>query len=582
MRDFVLILKVLLKDRNSSGVNSKGKKKLSKKLSMLLPMSPLVIMISVMMVFLGMGIADKYSLSVVVNMLLSATQVLVLFISLASVITTLYSSADTPFLSTLPIRSSSVFFAKFSLVYLNALELCAMFLVPLLLSLSIAYAAVGNVMFYGFYPLILLIVLVAPILPLFIVTLFSMPAVWLGSFFKGRSVLKSVLTIIFYVVIMCAYMVLIFYMNTEGFGQNGIVEINGQNLGAFAVIANVMYPNKVLIEMCLGIEAGKNFGIFVALTLGMLAIILLLSMVFYKRISEKHVEKHSEETQKNVSYKQQNIVFALIKRDFTAILRNPSMALSSFANMIIAPLFILMMYFIMFSKADSAPEEEQMSAFMSEMMAIGFVLLYSIIFLCSTNMLASMAYTREGKSFYVTKALPIGARQSITAKIALAVAVPMIVLIPILLLAIFLFKIGILSVLMCAVTVVLMVIGMSCINIYSDMKKGSIHWDTSKDMQQITQKSTMLSTLIGVFIGAAFFTIGIIMSAFGGALSEVIIKVIYWAIVVLLSAVVCTVGICLIRSNGDALFAKIGENKVTIKKRASFSFGTNNNDGFLK
>ena len=287
MRDFLIVFKTLFRNSNSRTEDAEGKKKIPSGLKVLLSFLPLVALICIMVAFLAVNLKSVGEFSLLVVAIVAATQLLVMFLSMFSIVTTLYGAKDTPFLNTLPLRPTSVFFAKFAMTYVNALELSTAVILPTSLTSAIAFNVASKSMFYGFYPLILLILIVAPILPLFIVSVLSMPLVWLGSYFKGKPTLKSVLVILFYVVLMCGYMVLVFYMNTRGFGQEGGVEMSQGTLASLSVLANVFYPDKVLVNYCLGIQAGKNFGISAAITVGMIAVMLLLSAVFYKRINSK-------------------------------------------------------------------------------------------------------------------------------------------------------------------------------------------------------------------------------------------------------------------------------------------------------
>ncbi|HAT83660.1 MAG TPA: hypothetical protein DCS37_02000, partial [Clostridiales bacterium] len=442
MRDFLIVFKTLFRNANSRTEDAEGKKKIPSGLKALISFLPLVALICIMVAFLAVNLKSVGEFSLLVVAIVAATQLLVMFLSMFSIVTTLYGAKDTPFLNTLPLRPTSVFFAKFAMTYVNALELSTAVILPTVLTSAIAFNVASKSMFYGFYPLLLAILLVAPILPLFIVSVLSMPVVWLGSYFKGKPTLKSVLVILFYFVLMCAYMVLVYYMNTRGFGQEGGVEMSQGTLASLSVLANVFYPDKVLVNYCLGIQAGKNFGISAAITVGMIAVMLLLSALFYKRINSKATENSQSTESKIATFKQSNVVVSIMKRDFTSIMRNSALAMTSFANLLMAPIFIVVMYFITNFKSGA---EEGVTPFMSEMMGIGFVVMYSMIFLAGANMIASMAYTREGKSFFASKALPINPKDSIKAKLLLSIIVPSVLLVPIMLIALLLYKIDIVS-----------------------------------------------------------------------------------------------------------------------------------------
>lgn len=559
MRDFLIVFKTLFRDANSRTVDAEGKKRIPSGLKALISFLPLVALICVMVAFLAVGLKNVAEFSLLVVAIVAATQLLVMFLSMFSIVTTLYGAKDTPFLNTLPLRPTSVFFAKFAMTYVNALELSSAVILPTVLTSAIAFNVASKSMFYGFYPLLLVILLVAPILPLFIVSVLSMPVVWLGSYFKGKPTLKSVLVILFYVVLVCAYMVLVYYMNTRGFGQEGGVEMSQGTLASLSVLANVFYPDKVLVNCCLGIEAGKNFGISAAITVGMIAVMLLLSALFYKRINSKATENSQSTESKTATLKQSNVVASIMKRDFTSIMRNSALAMTSFANLLMAPIFIVVMYFITNFKSGA---DEGMTPFMSEMMGIGFVVMYSMIFLAGANMIANMAYTREGKSFFASKTLPINPKDSIKAKLLLSIIVPSVLLVPIMLIALLLYKIDIVSTLLVGIDTLMMITGICSMSILFDMKKGNQHWEQVGEIKNSSQNTYQLISAFASIVPAIIvFVLGIVLAACENTLGVVIAKVIFWAVATVFSVVVLIVGLCLLKAYGLKWYEFIGENK---------------------
>lgn len=559
MRDFLIVFKTLFRNANSRTEDAEGKKKIPSGLKVLLSFLPLVALICIMVAFLAVNLKSVGEFSLLVVAIVAATQLLVMFLSMFSIVTTLYGAKDTPFLNTLPLRPTSVFFAKFAMTYVNALELSTAVILPTSLTSAIAFNVASKSMFYGFYPLLLLILLVAPILPLFIVSVLSMPLVWLGSYFKGKPTLKSVLVILFYVVLMCGYMVLVFYMNTCGFGQEGGVEMSQGTFASLSVLANVFYPDKVLVNYCLGIQAGKNFGISAAITVGMIAVMLLLSALFYKRINSKATENSQSIESKTATLKQSNVVVSIMKRDFTSIMRNSALAMTSFANLLMAPIFIVVMYFITNFKSGA---DEGMTPFMSEMMGIGFVVMYSMIFLAGANMIATMAYTREGKSFFASKTLPINPKDSIKAKLLLSVIVPSVLLVPIMLIALLLYKIDIVSTLLVGIDTLMMITGICSMSILFDMKKGNQHWEQVAEIKNSSQNTYQLISAFASIVPAIIvFVLGIVLASCEDVLGVVIAKVIFWAVATVFSVVVLIVGLCLLKTYGLKWYEFIGENK---------------------
>lgn len=568
MRDFYLVFKMLY--RNSKPHDEKaasGKKKMSQGVKLALSVSPMLIMVCALMAFLCVGLNSVDELSLVLVAILGATQMLVLFLSMYSVITTLYEGKDTPLLSSLPISSKAVFFAKFAMTYVSSLKFSSLIFTPLSLTAIIAFNIATKSIFYGIYPFMLLILLVAPILPLFIVTIFSMPIVWIGTYMKGKPTLKSILTIIFYVALMCGYMVLVYFTNTSGFAQEGDVEITQGMLSSLTTLSYVLYPNKVLVNFCLGIEFGKNFGISAAIFVGMFAIMLGLSALFYKRISMRHIEGIKSSEVKSVALKQNNVTISLVKKDFLSIMRSGSLAMSSFANMLMAPIFIVLMYFITNSEENVGDMIE--NPLLYEMLSIGYVIMYSMIFLGGANMLANIAYTREGKSFFAAKCLPIRPKDSIKAKLLLAVLCSFVVMVPIMLIAMLLYKIDIVSTLFVALDTMLMVAGVCALGILFDMKKGNQHWETAQDLSASSKANTyqLISVFCSVVPAIVIFVIGIILSVFANTLGEVLVKVVYFSIATILSVVVAIIGLSILNAYGEKWYEHIGENKPNLKNK---------------
>ncbi len=576
MNKSILLFKTLYRNATAPTEAEKGKKRISRSLAAILPISPLVLMVAAMVAFLASSLKSISDLSALLTSVLFATQVMVLFLSMSSMFSTLYDAKDTPFLQTLPIKPTGVFFAKFTLVYVNALKLSAVVFLPIAYAVTITFNVVNGFMFYGAYPLILLVSLFAPVLPLFVAVLFSMPIAYIGSYFKGKPTLKSVLTIIFYVILMCAYMVVVYFMNTTGFGQEGDVEISQGALSSLYGVARAIYPDKMLIDFCYGINAGKNFGISAAIIVGMIAVMILLAMAFYKRINIRKTETAAQSASTKTTLKQEGVVMSLVKRDFKSIIRNSTLAMTSFANIIMAPVLIVVMYFITGFKAENG---EAGSPLMLEMMGIGFVIMYSMIFLAGANLLAALAYTREGKSFFATKSLPIKPIDSIKSKVLLATIVPAVIMIPIMLIALLLYKIDIVSTLLIGIDTMLMVVGINCFNVLFDMKKGNQHWEDVSELRNASKGNyyQIISAFLAIIPAVILFALGMVLSSLAEGLGIVVIKAIFWAVATVMSVVIFTIGLCLIKSKGVEYYALIGLNKP--EKRAKQNF---NRRGLMK
>ena len=564
MKDFVLIFRVLYRNRYAVEKESNtGKRKLTRSTVMMLSLLPMVAVICVMLGFVASELTTRYSAMTLINAILSAAQLFILFMSLPAMMSTLYAAEDAAFLSALPVRPTAVFFAKLLLVYVGALKIAAILLFPSLLTVSVTYAAAGNSMSYAFFPLILLIILAAPMLPIFIVVLFSMPVMWIGSRLKGRATVKTVFSLLFYIILMAGYMVLVFFINTQGMGQNGNI-VSDAALDGLRLLSDVMYPNTVLVSMCLGIDPAVNFGIFLAIWTGLTAATVLFAMLFYRRISTRRAESRAEEKKGAPSYKRHRLVISLVKKDLITVMRDPSAAMGTFSNIVLAPIVMVVMFFFIRGDGDMA-----MSEFSAEMMMRGIVMLYPVIFLAGTNMVAMTAYSREGESFFVAKALPIPARTSVNAKLLFSLLSAGAALAVIFVISAALYRIDIASSLAMVAASLLFCAGSGALHIYFDIKKGNVHWKSQSDMRAGAAGgiSALIPMLLSILPAIGFVVAGVFLAGLEDSLGRAGTVALYWGLILVVAGAVAAAGLYILYEKGVPLYDKIGENRAAAKER---------------
>ena len=564
MKDFVLIFRVLYRNRYAVEKESNtGKRKLTRSTVMMLSLLPMVAVICVMLGFVASELTTRYSAMTLINAILSAAQLFILFMSLPAMMSTLYAAEDAAFLSALPVRPTAVFFAKLLLVYVGALKIAAILLFPSLLTVSVTYAAAGNSMSYAFFPLILLIILAAPMLPIFIVVLFSMPVMWIGSRLKGRATVKTVFSLLFYIILMAGYMVLVFFINTQGMGQNGNI-VSDAALDGLRLLSDVMYPNTVLVSMCLGIDPAVNFGIFLAIWTGLTAATVLFAMLFYRRISTRRAESRAEEKKGAPSYKRHRLVISLVKKDLITVMRDPSAAMGTFSNIVLAPIVMVVMFFFIRGDGDRA-----MSEFSAEMMMRGIVMLYPVIFLAGTNMVAMTAYSREGESFFVAKALPIPARTSVNAKLLFSLLSAGAAIAVIFVISAALYRIDIASSLAMVVASLLFCAGSGALHIYFDIKKGNVHWKSQSDMRAGAAGgiSALIPMLLSILPAIGFVVAGVFLAGLEDSLGRAGTVALYWGLILVVAGAVAAAGLYILYEKGVPLYDKIGENRAAARER---------------
>lgn len=568
MREFAILFKTLYKNANTRQVKADGSRRLSRNVLTLIVMIPIA---AVFCFTFGMltvvQVKDIESLSVVIAGIVGIGQIAALIFGLYGVINTLYSGSDRALLNSLPIRPATVFMAKFALAYLEILKISSLIIIPLSLTSAIAYAACGREMFYAFFVLIFLVALIAPLLPLALITLFSLPISYIGSFLKGHTALKSALYCAIYALVFAGYIALIVVMNASPSGEEE--EAVGL-LAGFATFGNVMYPSKVAVLCALGIDGGVNFGITLGITVGLIGLTVCLAALFFKRISRRSLESNDGKARKNASFKQNRLVLSLMKKDFLSIVRDPKIAMSSFGNMIVSPLFTVLMYFMTTAQMNGADAPEARASALVTMLSLSTALMFSSLYLGVANTLAILAFTREGKAYYVNKSFPIPAKAQITAKLLLAIAAGAIINVVNFVVLLALFGEHILNALAFYICATMCVVGGSSLNIYADVRYGNANWTTRQDLQQVSGGlnrfcvallcciAPIIILIAGVAIGVAFPMIGA---------SQIVAYAAFWSVAVLVSAAYMTAGLVVVLKHAAKYVENFGERAFISRKR---------------
>ncbi|MDE6372205.1 MAG: hypothetical protein K2L61_01530, partial [Clostridia bacterium] len=124
------------------------------------------------------------------------SQLLTFFFGLFKYINIMYFSKDNEFLFTLPLKSVSIFWAKFITILLYELIFSLLTVIPVCIVSIIAMATLGNFS-VGILLMMLPATLLLPIMAILVIALLSYPIMKIMQFFKNRPILGAVFTVIF-------------------------------------------------------------------------------------------------------------------------------------------------------------------------------------------------------------------------------------------------------------------------------------------------------------------------------------------------------------------------------------------------
>ena len=563
--DYRLLLGVLLKDSFRQRVG--GRIKLPQSVIMGICCLPLMVMLCTAIASVA-DLAVKYSLLVEGTvMLVTAGQGMVLFFAIPTLTSALYMSGDTGFVSALPLRRSAVFFARLTKVYIGELAITAYLLLPTLYTFGGAAQVAGGVFSPAFYVLVPFITLLAPVLPLALATLLSLPAMWIASFLKRKAFVSTIALIFVYMVLFVAYFLLI-----PNFSSVGDIESLSETVvNAFRQFAAVMYPDKVIACVALGVDPWVNLGIAIGIWVGIITLIFALSSLFYRRAVRINTEfSRSTEAAHGKVFRKRSLLASLMIADLKNIFRFPALALSMSTSVFVTSLITV--FFFLTTEAGASQDDFTP---LGEMMQTGILLMLGVM-LGGSNYFALMAFTREGKSFYLTRTLPISGKTAVLAKFILSNAANVIGALLMFIITAAFGKIHIVNAALIAVVMIVVCAGLNALSIYFDMRRPYFDWKSLYDVQRQNAR-VMAPVMIGMCAGIVFLIAAIVIMPYSATMGTVGAYAVYWAVCFVVAAASAG-GLCyMLFDKAEELYAAMGERaSAPVSARTS-----RRGDGFL-
>ena len=211
----------------------------------------------------------------VVYVFLTAAQLIVFFFGILTVTGNLYFSKDNAILAPMPFRRSVVFSAKFTVAYLGELFISAVFVVPTTVTVGVVAAASGIAFPWYYYPLCAVAALVAPIVPLLLISFLSVPLMRLAAVFKRHKVGQALAMTVLYGAFIALYFAMIIGLNANDPGES----LSGGAVDAIRVIKEIGVLNLPLVALMTGINLTLD-GVITALCVS-LGVVAFIALTFF-------------------------------------------------------------------------------------------------------------------------------------------------------------------------------------------------------------------------------------------------------------------------------------------------------------
>jgi ABC-2 type transport system permease protein len=344
---------------------------------------------------------------------------MVFFFGLLYVLSYYYFSRDTEMLIPLPLKGRTIVVSKFITILVYEYLLLAIFLIPILV---INKSLVGGSMFVYALKSILTLLL-TPVIPLSLASILVIILMRTTNI-KGRKDLIRLVSMFLFIFIILGIQIVI---------QRSMTNIPpGQEQEFMATLFN---DNKALIDMIgryfpvskwtsislsnSGIVALFDFLKIVAANMVAFVLMIAVSEKIYlggiiggkeaqakkKKLTSKELEEASGRVSKNY--------IAIFKADMITLLKTPIYMFNCVSIVILIPFILLVMPYLTGSGGDMAELGTYYSMFENYFI---FAMAGGFMFFAALNPTAPSTFSREGKTFWITRIIPVSTRDHIIGK----------------------------------------------------------------------------------------------------------------------------------------------------------------------
>lgn len=464
----------------------------------LLPM--LALYTAMMLALFAAGTVTKQP-EMILTIAFMFSQIVILIFGLFYIMGTFYFSKDLETYVPLPLKPYEVIGGKFAVVMINE-YLTSM---PILLPPIIIYGiGTSQGILYWLKGLVLLAAV--PVLPLTVAALLIMV---LMRFVNLRRY-KDLLAVVGGLLALFA-----------GVGVNMIVqkvpktseEIQNYVNSGFVDLIGSRFPPSIWATRALSENGLPGLGyllLFVGACVLLFALLLWLSnLVFYKallagqEVSRKKKSLTTEQMDKQYE-KVSNPVFAMAGREWKLLVRTPIYLLNGLAGVVIGPILVITMFMV----RGSDPEITEMFKQISDPSIMPYVLLGGLglmLFTSGMNLVASTSLSREGQTIWITKMIPVSARQQVNSKLIVSMLASALGVFTTGLIMVGFFKLPVLWVIGAVVVGLIASVPMVALSLLLDVFHPKLIWNSEQEAIKQNMNGVLgmlLSILILLLLGA--------------------------------------------------------------------------------
>ena len=507
---------------------------------------PMIIGMAIIMYYIGKISAGNVGFCA---LLILMCQSLVMLFGLPAIISNVFNCKDADKLLPLPLKPISIFSAKLCVVYINEVLTTVLVILVTLLPFGIGSGAQ-----VGFYFLLVLATLLIPMLPMLLGTIIAMPFVALTLKLSKNSVVKTIMQIFLFITIFALYFALLYFTGAMSGMENAenvdIATMLIQKLNGLSNSMLYIHSNFTLASAMLATSFGTgilNLLISTAENILLITCVILMSLAFYNWMLRTSLEgggiKKRKATSKDLEVKNKGLIKELIFTDLKRVSRDSQLGFSSLMGIILLPVMVIVFFFVLNSMGEDGNSSLEILYGLNlyQPLATLAILAYMSMLGITANTLGIFPISRENKSFYMVKSLPISFNKYLLSKVILATSVMLICdFITCLFVVIFLKIMWYWGITM-LLTMTLVGFGSMCITTLIDLKSPKLGW-TNFNQSLKNAKNSWLAMLIGLVTSLITATISAPFIYWYSVNSAWFVLLIMWIIVIICAiayALVC-------------------------------------------
>ncbi len=503
MKAFLALLSVQLRTRyglSTLRVSMREKKGRIKRIGMalLITVSVLYLLALYVLMSYGVFIATKQmgvpELSITIAALLCG--LLVLFFGIFYILSSLFFSKDTEFLSSLPVKQGTVFLSKFVLVLIHEYPFVLAIMLPPMVIFGV-FMGMGPV----YWLLALLVLLLVPVIPLALSALLSTALMGLVGRIRRRELFATVGGILLFALFFIGNNMLVARIPSDN-PEEFLLQIM-QNTRVLVELAGSGYPPAVWITRILSAAPGAaalNFLFLLLTSAGGLLLALLLASRVYQTGAQAQLETSKGRKTKARAAGALPPALSIFINEWRVLLRTPIYALNGLAGILVAPLILAMPLFGGSLATD--PDIVKLMELVADARQSGVMMLVvaGILSLMGLmNPAVSTAISREGRGIWQLKMLPLTGRTMMWGKLLCGYSISVLTVVPAALVGAFAFGIDAWSIVMVLLLSLVASYLTSALGLFTDIMNPRLEWDNPQ--QAIKQNmNVLLSMLLGLVL----------------------------------------------------------------------------------